>query len=121
MPPQENDPNGKLPSEPGAKLDQGKVYASLLGDFGRALMAVAENSTMGAQKYSRGGWQSVPDGITRYRDAAWRHLLKRSKEEFDSDPDTVQRGYKIRHLTATIWNLLAELELTLRAEDPRLP
>jgi len=54
---------------------QGKPIASVLGDFGRALLAVAEVGTFGADKYTRGGWVSVPDGVDRYTDALYRHLL----------------------------------------------
>ena len=65
----EFDPNGKAPSDPGSKLDGGKPLAGVLGDFALALMAVAEVGTHGAEKYSRGGGQSVPDAETRYHDA----------------------------------------------------
>ena len=81
----EKDPNGIEQHQPGAKLDAGKPMAGVLGDFGLALMAVAEVGTFGAKKYSRGGWQSVPNGIERYTDAAWRHLLKESQEPHDRE------------------------------------
>ena len=72
----EQDPNGITQHEPGSKLDAGKNKAGVLADFSRALLAVSEVGTFGADKYSRGGWQSVPNGVERYTDAAWRHLLK---------------------------------------------
>lgn len=104
----EADPTGRAPDEPGAKLDAGKPMGSLLEDFGLALLAVAEVSTFGANKYSRGGWQSVPDGINRYKDAKWRHLLKSRLQEID--PET-----GLLHAAHEAWNALAVLELKLRA------
>lgn len=103
----EQDPHGIDQHAPGAKLDQGKTLAGVLGDFSLALTAVAEVGTFGARKYSRGGWQSVPDGVTRYHDAKWRHLLKRRHEAVDPDSGLL-------HLTHEAWNVLAELELYLR-------
>jgi len=106
----ERDPNGVDPHTPGAKLDAGKPMAGLLGDFSRALLAVAEVGTFGARKYTRGGWQSVPDGVVRYTDALWRHLLKERLGTFDSDSD-------LRHAAHLAWNALARLELMLRESD----
>lgn len=106
----ESDPTGRTASKPGAKLDSGKIYAGILDDFSLALVAVAEVGTFGAKKYTRGGWQSVPDGEVRYRDAMWRHLLKERHEEFDSDSG-------LRHMAHRAWNALAELEILLRKQN----
>lgn len=103
----ELDPSGKNPHEAGAKLDAGKIYGGLLDDFSLALMAVAEVGTFGANKYSRGGWQSVSNGAQRYRDAMWRHLLKERHEGRDADSG-------LMHIAHRTWNALAELELVLR-------
>jgi hypothetical protein len=100
----EQDPTGRKPSDPGAKLDQGKPLAAVLMDFSHALQQVVAVGTYGANKYSRGGWVSVPDGEQRYLDAAWRHLLAAKPE--GSDPDT-----HLDHLAHAAWNLLAVLEL----------
>ena len=108
----ETDPNGILPGEPGAKLDKGKLQASLLEDFSLALKAVATISDFGANKYSRGGWQSVPDGIIRYKDAFWRHLLAGRHEELDTDSN-------LPHIWHLAWNLLAVIELTERERGER--
>ncbi len=105
----ESDPNSVGQHEPGAKLDQGKVQAGVLGQFAKALLAVAEVGTHGAEKYSRGGWQSVENGIERYGDAGWRHKLKGAYEELDPDS-------KLKHKAHEVWNILAELELILREE-----
>lgn len=107
--PIEKDPSGLSPHEPGAKLDDGKVMASVLEDFALALMAVAEVGTFGAKKYSRGGWQSVQNGEQRYTDALWRHLLKGRHEVIDPDSN-------LTHAAHAAWNALAVLELALRRE-----
>lgn len=107
----ENDPHGRAPHEPGAKLDAGKTQASLLLDFSLALTAVADVATYGAGKYTRGGWQEVPEGIARYSDAMWRHMLKERREFADKDS-------QLPHAAHLAWNALARLELMLRrAED----
>lgn len=103
----ELDPLGKNPHEPGAKLDAGKPIAGVLGDFGLALLEVAKVGTFGAKKYTRGGWQTVPDGATRYGDALWRHMLYEQQEP--KDPDS-----GLHHAAHAAWNALAKLELMLR-------
>ena len=103
----ERDPNGLQAGEPGAKLDAGKLQASLLEDFSLALIEVAKVSTYGAAKYTRGGWQYVPDGIRRYADAEWRHRLAKRHEE--TDPVS-----GLLHEAQELWNMLAKLELKLR-------
>lgn len=103
----ERDPNGIDAHTPGAKLDAGKPDASLLRDFGLALLAVAEVGTYGAKKYSRGGWQTVTDGYNRYSAADFRHKFYGRYEELD--PDT-----QLLHDAHAAWNALAALELKLR-------
>jgi hypothetical protein len=106
----ESDPHGKDPHSPGAKLDSGKVRAGLLLDFSRALMAVAEVSTHGAEKYSPGGWLKVPDAERRYTDAAWRHSLKGNQSEMDPDSGLLHQAHQA-------WNVLAALEIKLRHQE----
>lgn len=103
----ETDPTGRSAHEPGAKLDDGKVWAGLLADFSLALLEVAKVCTFGAKKYSRGGWQSVPDAPERYKDAQYRHMLAQRHEELDKDSG-------LPHLAHEAWNLLARIELHLR-------
>lgn len=107
--PTEKDPHGRDPHAGGAKVDAGKPEVSLLLMFGKALTAVAEVGTHGAIKYTRDGWETVPDGINRYTDAMLRHLFKEHYEDYDSD-------IPVRHIAQTAWNALARLELTLRKE-----
>lgn len=103
----EVDPYGKYPHEPGAKLDAGKVKAGVLHDFSSALFDVACVGTYGAEKYTRGGWQSVPNARERYFDAMWRHLLAARHEAADKDTG-------LKHLAHAAWNILAVLELEAR-------
>lgn len=105
----ETDPYGKAQHEAGSKLDSGKILAGILGDFGLALTSVAEVGTFGAKKYTRGGWKTVPNGIERYTDAAWRHLLKENQEQLDPDSSLL-------HAAHLAWNTLARLEIMLRKE-----
>lgn len=91
----------------GVKHDQGKVKGQLLGDFSRALVGVAEVGTFGAAKYTRGGWQTVPDAKQRYYDALWRHLLLANQEAQDEESG-------LTHLEHAAWNILALIELNKR-------
>jgi hypothetical protein len=82
--------------------------AALLKDFALALNEIAKVSTYGAQKYSRGGWQHVPEGVDRYDDAKWRHMLAERHESHDKESG-------LPHAAHEAWNALARLELMLRA------
>ena len=105
----ETDPNGLDAHTPGAKLDSGKVRLGLvLGDFRHALVEVGKVGTYGANKYTDHGWLSVPNGVERYTDALYRHLLA---EDMD-DPDT-----GLLHAAHCCWNALARLELLLKEES----
>lgn len=105
----EKDPNGLMPNEPGAKLDFGKVRPELIiGGFANALLKVAEVGTYGANKYSDDGWQSVPNGIKRYTDAMYRHLL------YEHQGTKVDDESGLLHAAQSAWNALARLELILR-------
>jgi hypothetical protein len=106
----EEDSYGKSQHESGAKLDKGKPDASLLLMFGKALLAVAEVGTYGAAKYTRGGWQEVPDGENRYTAALLRHLFTEHYEEFDED-------IPVLHAAQTAWNALARLEKIIRDRE----
>ena len=101
---------------PGAKDDSGKpsLVRGALHCFPKALFAVGALSQAGAEKYSWGGWEKVPDGVNRYTEALGRHLAAEADEVFD--PEWAARGKKIRHATAVAWNALARLELMLREE-----
>ena len=104
----EADPNGRDPHTPGAKLDAGKNRLSLvMHGFPRALQAVGHVATYGAEKYTPNGWRDVPNGIERYSDAMYRHLLAEAAGELQ-DKDTC-----LLHAAHSAWNALARLELML--------
>lgn len=105
----EKDPLGRDPHQPGAKLDAGKTRAGLaIGGFARALLAVGEVATFGASKYTAGGWVAVPEGIDRYTDAMYRHLLAEATgEKLDSESG-------LEHAAHAAWCALARLDLMLR-------
>lgn len=106
----EKDPHGKDPHQPGAKLDAGKNRIGLMiSGFPRALEAVAAITTYGANKYTDNGWITVPNASVRYCDAMYRHLLKDMQGEH-TDPESNHQ-----HLAHAAWNMLAILELQLRA------
>ena len=96
---------------PGTKLDRGKPRVGLMfKDFARALLKVAEVATLGAEKYSPSGWETVPDNGERYDDAKGRHLLLGYVEELD--PET-----ELSHLAHEAWNALCVLEIKLREDE----
>ncbi|WP_374492785.1 dATP/dGTP diphosphohydrolase domain-containing protein [Brachymonas sp.] len=104
----ETDPHGRNPHQPGAKLDAGKNRLGLvMQGFPRALQAVGHVATYGAEKYTPDGWKSVPNGIERYTDAMYRHLLAEATGELQ-DQDT-----RLLHAAHAAWNALARLELLL--------
>lgn len=108
----ERDPRGTDAHTSGAKLDHGKPRVGLvLSEFSRALLEVAKVGTFGAIKYTPRGWVDVPDGIERYEDAQLRHWLKEHAQG-PIDPDM-----NLLHVAAQAWNVLARLELILRAQE----
>jgi len=110
----ESDPLGKNPHEPGAKLDAGKLRAGLvLTDFSLALTEVCKVGTYGANKYTDHGWLSVPNGVQRYMDALYRHLLLAESQPVDKDTG-------LSHLSHAAWNILAVVELIKRNERKEL-
>lgn len=99
------------PKQPaGRKDDAGKTQAGiLLEDFPRALLAVAQVATFGANKYERGNWLKVQDAKQRYADAMLRHML-----EDGVKPCSVDAESGMLHKAHAAWNALAVLELALR-------
>ncbi len=109
--PKESDPKGLVAGQPGAKFDAGKVRPSLiLNDMPRAMLAVAEIATYGADKYSEGGWLEVEGGVARYTDAMDRHRIKEGIESHDPDSEML-------HAAHLAWNALARLELMLKSNS----
>jgi hypothetical protein len=108
----QSDPLGKDQHEKGAKLDKGKIRLGMvLGGFARALKAVGEVGTFGANKYTDNGWMEVPDGIARYTDALFRHLNAECLgEAYDSESSLLIAAH-------SAWNSLARLDLMIREKE----
>lgn len=112
--PVEQDPNGIPQHKPGAKCDLGKLRVGLMfKGFSRALLAVSEVVTYGANKYTPLGFLEVSDAIDRYDNAKGRHLLKGYIEE--KDPET-----ELLHMQHEAWNALAKLEIYLRKKEKEI-
>jgi hypothetical protein len=112
----EVDPYGKQQQEPGSKLDAGKIAVTrgCLHYFPKSLTEVARLSTIGANKYSWKGWESVPDGINRYADALGRHELAIAGDYTRRDPDS-----GVLEAVAVVWNAMARLELILEEQEKK--
>jgi hypothetical protein len=65
---------------------------------------------VGAKKYTWKGWETVPDGFTRYSDALARHLL------YESIDGMVDKDTGLTHAAHAAWNSLARLELLLKEQ-----
>lgn len=101
----EADPHGLSPTEPGAKLDLGKLdLLRAVQEFPHALHQVGLVGDHGAAKYSEGGWRHVPDGIRRSTAALLRHVATREQVDPSSE---------LAHASHCAWNALARLELLL--------
>lgn len=111
----EADPLNKSPHEIGAKLDSGKNRIGLvLNGFARALEEISKVGTYGAKKYTDNGWMNVPNGVERYTDAMYRHILEEAKHKpFDKDTGLL-------HAAHVAWNALAILDLMLRETEDRV-
>ena len=84
---------------------------SLLIDFSGALREVARVAEHGAEKYSRGGWKHVEDGVNRYTAAGLRHRFA------GDDPMGLDSDSGLLHKSHEAWNSLAALELALIASE----
>jgi hypothetical protein len=72
-------------TEGGRKFDGGKIRYGLLPPL--ALKATADVLTFGAEKYEPNNWKHVPDSLSRYFDAAQRHMWA-FKEGETIDPES---------------------------------
>lgn len=95
--------------QPGMKYDLDKVRAGVLvSDFADALLEVATVTTYGIDKYKiAGSWRRVPNGIERYTDALYRHLLAHAGGEL------LDQESGLPHLSHAAWNCLAVLQLRM--------
>jgi hypothetical protein len=72
-------------NKPGVKADGDKLRYDLIPVS--AIEGLAEVLTMGAKKYTPGGWRTVPNGRERYYSALYRHLMSWRKGE-KIDPES---------------------------------
>jgi len=94
-----------MEKEIGIKYDNGKPRVGfMLQQFSRALLAVAEVTTLGAKKHGDGNWQYVEQ--ERYQDALGRHLLESGVNDTN-----------LLHKAHVAWNALAVLELELKGKN----
>lgn len=116
FPPIEADPTGGSLNEPGKKADANKVLPWLFfSGFANALEETAKVTTLGAKKYTPGGWATVPGGVERYMEAAMRHMVALGKGKvLDDGIGGLGVTY---HKAQVAWNILASLELELRAME----
>lgn len=96
----------------GLKFDAGKPRMELLiQGMPRALEAVGQVLTFGAEKYAAHSWQHVEDNHNRYWAAKSRHDLARAKGE-THDPET-----GLLHLAHEACNVPFLLELALMERE----
>jgi hypothetical protein len=95
------------------KYDQGKPLPDLvLGEFMEPLMHVVFVGTFGAYKYAPENFKNLPDGERRYREASFRHYMRRRAlgEIFDDETGEY-------HLAHEIWDKIAELHFYLKERE----
>jgi hypothetical protein len=93
----------------GLKHDQGKNCLGLVfRGFSKALWAVVQVGTFGANKYKPDSWQEVEQ--ERYQDALLRHLFL----YFQNEKIDEESGFN--HLAHVAWNALAILNMELEDE-----
>jgi len=97
----------RMENQKGTKHDQGKPRLGYVikEQFPLALIEVSKVSTLGIERYGEGNWKYVEKA--RYVDAAARHSVMRG-----NNPDG-----GLLHLAHEAWNVLAQLELTLREDS----
>lgn len=95
----------------GIKHDTGKPKTGqVMQGFSRALSAIGQLGTVGAEEYGMTNFIQVEDGYNRYTDALMRHFLQEKIEEKD-----IKTG--LPHQIAVCWNALARLELYLKERE----
>lgn len=104
-----------MATEKGVKLDTGKPMLGLvINGFAKALTEVGQVGTFGAIKYTKDGWQHVPNGKERYTDAMYRHLLQEAIEgPYDEESELL-------HAAHAAWNALARLHFIVEERDKAL-
>ena len=101
-----------MSSQGGMKYDKGKIGANMIFEyFADALWEIAKVADMGAKKYARASWKTVPNGYERYSDAKARHFLM---QYMTTIPDNeIDSESELLHLAHQCWNDLAKLQMLL--------
>lgn len=100
-----------MTNDVGRKYDTDKPRCGLvINGFARALYEICKVGEMGAQKYAPDNWLSLENGVARYTDALYRHLLA------EATGDVTDTESELLHAAHAAWNTLARLELMLRHE-----
>lgn len=93
----------------GVKADQGKPRLGLvLVEVPHAFEKIGTMLGFGADKYSVGNWDKVPEGEMRYLDALLRHMTEHHKGE-KVDPESGEL-----HLAHAAVNIMFLLDKELR-------
>ena len=92
---------------PGRKDDKDKMHYSLLVEgMPRALSRVVEVLEHGAIKYEAHNWRKVDNGIERYKEAFYRHVMNIDGGLLSRDKDS-----QLLHLAHIACNALFLMEL----------
>ena len=97
----------------GKKYDFGKPDTTLLLDFSEALKEVCRVGEFGCEKYDRGNWKYVEDGIRRYTAALLRHTIE---DDDATNYNITDDESGFLHASHAAWCALARLELILQKE-----
>lgn len=96
----------------GMKYDTGKPRCGLvINGFARALLEVSKVGTFGAEEYADDNWIIVENGVYRYTDAMYRHLLAEASGQVNDQKSGLP------HAAHAAWNSLARLDLMLRKSE----
>lgn len=105
----------------GEKLDKNKLpyYTVLFKQFPDAITELVKCSKVGHSKYEMMDfdWMNFKrvENKTRYLDAALRHLVESKGQLLEVEDNT--SDIKLLHLSASIWNLMAYLQISLELND----
>lgn len=96
------------------KYDRGKArMCEMIQDFAKPLEEVAKVWAFGADKYEKGNWRYVSNGLDRYTNALVRHLL--AEKDKNVDPES-----GLYHAAHVAWNALARLHFLLEIRAAEL-
>lgn len=100
----------------GLKFDSGKLMYDLIPP--EAETALARVLTFGANKYTRNGWQTVPNAVERYEAALMRHLnAHRRGELFDPESGLTHLEHALCNLAFLVYFQARRMALP-DARDP---